>query len=56
MNKSVNALMESLSKKNFWKNFFFFVMGMLIGAFAFNLFFDKYDIIPTGSSGLALLV
>ncbi len=56
MNKSVNALMESLSKKNFWKNFFFFVMGMLIGAFAFNLFFDKYDIIPTGSSGLALLI
>ena len=31
-------------------------MGMLISALAFNLFFDPYDVIPTGSSGLALLI
>lgn len=57
MNKGyVNELMDKLHKKNFGKRFFMFVMGMLISAFAFNLFYDKYDVIPTGSSGLALIV
>lgn len=56
MSEDRSIILEIFGKKNFWKNFFFFVMGMLIGAVAFNLFFDKYDVIPTGSSGLALLI
>ena len=51
-----NGFMDSLHKKNFGKRFFMFVMGMLISALAFNLFYARYDVIPTGSSGLALLV
>lgn len=51
-----NDFMDNLHKKNFGKRFFMFVMGMLISALAFNLFYVRYDVIPTGSSGLALLV
>ena len=51
-----NGFMDNLHKKNFGKRFFMFVMGMLISALAFNLFYVRYDVIPTGSSGLALLV
>lgn len=55
-NKNKNIDLLSLGKKNFWKNLSLFVLGVLIGAVAFNLFFDKYDVIPTGSSGLSLLI
>ncbi len=52
----VNKFINKLNKKNFGHNIFLFAMGMLIMALAFNLFFDKYNIIPTGSNGLALLI
>ena len=51
-----DKFIERLYKGNFWKRFFMFVMGMLVSALSFNLFYDKYDVVPTGSSGLALLV
>lgn len=53
---NINEFMDRLHKKNFGKRIFMFSMGMLISAIAFNLFFDKYSVIPTGSSGLALLI
>jgi len=53
---NVSKLMDDLYKKNFGKNIFLFVMGMLISALSFNLFFERYDVIPTGSGGLALLI
>lgn len=53
---SVSDIIDSLAKKNFGRNLFLFAMGMLISALAFNLFFEPYDVIPTGSSGLALLI
>lgn len=53
---SVSDILRNLEKKNFGRNLFLFSMGMLVSAIAFNLFFDPYDVIPTGSSGLALLV
>lgn len=53
---SNNVFINNLYKGNFWKRFFMFVMGMLVSALAFNLFYDKYDVVPTGSSGLALLI
>lgn len=53
---TVSDIIKSLEKKNFGRNLFLFVMGMLISALAFNLFFDPYDVIPTGSSGLALII
>lgn len=57
MNKfDINIFIKKLHKKRFGYNIFLFAMGMLIMAFAFNLFFDRYNIIPTGSSGLSLLI
>lgn len=55
-NFNIDEFLDKLSKKNFGKNLFLFVIGMLISALAFNLVFDRYNIIPTGSSGLALLI
>lgn len=55
-NFDVNKFLDELYKKNYGKKIFLFVMGMLISALAFNLFYRPYDVIPTGSSGLALLI
>lgn len=52
----VEKFLYDLNKKYLGKKIFFFSMGLLISAFAFNLFFNPYDVIPTGSSGLALII
>lgn len=52
----INKFINNLHKKRLGYNIFLFAMGMLIMAVAFNLFFDRYNIIPTGSNGLALLI
>ena len=53
---ALNNFFDTLYKKNFWKNVCMFLVGTLILAFTFNLFFKEYSIIPTGSSGLALIL
>ena len=55
-NINVYDILDILNKKNFGRNIFLFAMGMLISALAFNLFFDPYNVIPTGSGGLAFLL
>lgn len=52
----INKFVSILHKKKFGRNIFFFAMGMLITAFAFNLFFNRYGIMPTGHTGLSLLI
>ncbi len=52
----LNSFFEKLYKKNFWKNLGSFLIGALITAIAFNLFFEGYGVIPTGSGGLALIL
>ena len=52
----VSQIIDDLNKKKFGKRFFLFVMGMLFAAMSFNLFFKPYNIIPSGSSGLAFLI
>ncbi len=54
--EDVNKILDRLHKKNFGKNIFLFAIGLLISAVAYNLFFAPYEVIPTGSSGLALLI
>jgi uncharacterized membrane-anchored protein YitT (DUF2179 family) len=56
VNKSVSKILEHIYKKNFGKNIFLFAMGLLVSALAFNLFYAPYDVIPTGSGGLAFLI
>lgn len=55
-NTCVSNILDILYKKYFGRNLFLFVMGMLVSALAINLFFDPYNVIPTGSSGLAFLI
>ena len=55
-NISVDDLLDRISKKNLGLKIFYFAMGLLISAFAFNLFFEPYGVIPTGSGGLAYLI
>ena len=56
INQNVVELIDNLNKKNFGRNLFLFVMGMLISAMAFNLFFAPSNVVPTGSSGVAYLI
>lgn len=56
INTNVSNILETLYKKYFGRNIFLFSMGMLISAIAFNLFFEPYNVIPTGSGGLAFLL
>lgn len=55
-NLSLDELLERISKKNLGLKIFYFAMGLLISAFAFNLFFEPYGVIPTGSGGLGYLI
>lgn len=53
---SIYQLIDKLSRKNFGLKIFYFAVGLLISAIAFNLFFEPYEVIPTGSGGLAYLI
>ena len=52
----IATFFKKLYKSNFWNNLSNFFVGTFISAFAFNLFFNNYDIIPTGNSGFSLLI
>lgn len=53
--KRVNKLLDDIYKKNLFKRHIMLVLGCLIGAVAFNLFFLQYDIVCFGVSGLSIL-
>ena len=53
---TVNDIVDIINKRNLGMKIFLFVMGMLISALAFNLFYEPYNVVPSGSGGLALLV
>ena len=55
-NLSVGELLEMLYRKNIGLKIFYFAFGLLISAFSFNLFFEPYNIVPTGSGGVAFLI
>lgn len=55
INKISNKI-NDFSRKYLGRNIFLFSMGLLVSALAFNLFFEPYNVIPTGSGGLAFLL
>ncbi len=55
-NFDVNGFLNDLRKKHFLKNLILFLIGVFLSAFAFNLFYDKYDIVAGGSTGLSILL
>ena len=52
----INRFLFDLNKKNFMKNLWTFICGVTISAFAFNLFYQRYNIVTGGGNGLAILL
>lgn len=53
--KKVDSIIESVKKKNIGKRYSMLLLGSLIVAFAFNLFFLRYNIVCFGISGLSIV-
>ena len=55
-NFDVNAFLLDLHKKHFLKNLLTFLAGVILSSFAFNLFYQRYNVVVSGSSGLSVLL
>ena len=53
--RKVDNIIETVRKRNIGRKYFLLIVGCLIVAFAFNLFFLKYDIVCFGVSGIAIV-
>lgn len=54
--KKVDSIIEIVKKKNLGKRYLMLILGCLIVAFAFNLFFLKYNIVCFGVSGISIIL
>lgn len=54
--KKVDSIVENVKRKNIGKRYFMLILGCLIVAFAFNLFFLRYNIVCFGISGLSIVL
>lgn len=54
--KKLEKLIDRINKKNIGKKYFMLLFGCLIVAFAFNLFFLRYDIVCFGVSGISIVL
>lgn len=52
----INGFLNDLHKKHFLKNLLLFLVGVFLSAFAFNLFYQRYNIVVSGTTGLAVLL
>ena len=52
--KKINQILDNIDKKDIAKRYFMLILGCFILAFAFNVFFDQYDLVCFGISGLSL--
>ena len=52
----LKALNEKLIVKNAYKNFFFFIIGMVLSAIAVSVFYSPYDFAVGGRTGLAIII
>ena len=54
--RRVDSIIETVKRKNIGKRYFLLVLGCLVVAFAFNLFFLRYNIVCFGISGLSIVL
>lgn len=54
--KRINKIMDAIYKKNILKRYIMLLTGCLIVAFAFNLFFLRYNIVCFGVSGISIVL
>ena len=53
--KRINDIIDKINKKNIVKRYIMLLSGCLIVAFAFNLFFLRYNIVCFGVSGVSIV-
>ena len=54
--KRINNILDNIDKKDLVKRYIFLVMGCLVVAFAFTVFFNQYGIVCFGVSGLSTVL
>lgn len=54
--KRINRIIDAIYEKNKFKRYIMLVIGCLIIAFAFNLFFLRYNIVCFGVSGISIVL
>ena len=54
--RKINKIIEEVNKKNRFKRYFLLLLGCLIVAFSFNLFFLRYNIVCFGVSGISIVL
>lgn len=54
--KRIEKIIEAVNKKNLFKRYVMLLTGCLIVAFAFNLFFLRYNIVCFGVSGISIVL
>lgn len=54
--KRIEKIMETVYKKNLLKRYMMLLIGCLIVAFSFNLFFLRYNIVCFGVSGVSIVL
>ena len=53
--RRINRILEDIDKKDLTKRYSLLILGCLTVAFAFNIFFNQYDIVCFGVSGLSIV-
>lgn len=56
VDKKLEEIIEKINKKNLIKRYLLLLAGSLVAAFAFNLFFLRYNIVCFGVSGIAIVL
>lgn len=54
--RRIDKIIEAVNKKNLFKRYVMLLSGCLIVAFAFNLFFLRYNIVCFGVSGISIVL
>lgn len=52
---NLSTIINEINKKNYPQRFCFMLFGMFLAAISFNLFFEPYNIVTGGTSGLSLI-
>lgn len=54
--RKVDTIIDDIKRKNLGKRYLMLILGCLIVAFAFNLFFLRYNIVCFGVSGISIVL
>lgn len=52
----IQSLLNKINNENVYKNFFLFIMGLVIGSIAVSVIYNRYNIVTSGSTGIAILL